>query len=68
MNEKFELQLSNGQIVEWEGCNGIDAAQRYENAHPDVTAFAWRHVRFGVFVGVLRIVEPGDTLPYRKWS
>lgn len=57
MVQKFELQLSDVTVVEWNGRNGVDAAKRYVDAHPDATVVAWRAVRFGVFVGVLEIVE-----------
>lgn len=57
-DKKFELKLASGKVVEWQGKDGADAAQRYADAHRGVTVTAWRDVRQGVFPGMLRIVEP----------
>lgn len=61
----FELKLSGGKVVVWEGKSGEDAAHRYVDMHRDATVIAWRHHnRTGVFEierpDRIRILEPGD--------
>lgn len=49
MDKKFELRLSDGRVVTWQGIDGHHAATRYADAHPDVVIVAWREQPFGVF-------------------
>lgn len=58
----FELKLTTGKIVTWEGESGEDAAGRYVDMHRDAAVIAWRHVRHGLFVGAKPTVEPGHYL------
>ena len=58
----FELKLSNGTRVIWDGDSGEDAARRYVDAHRESTVIAWRNTnRHGFFVigrpDRVRIVE-----------
>jgi hypothetical protein len=47
---RFELKLSTGQVVEWEGSDGVNAAERYVDAHRDAVVIAWREAnRHGIF-------------------
>lgn len=57
----YELKLTDGRVVIWDGLTGIDAALRYVAAHPEATVTAWRETpRHGLFVGLVPIVEPGE--------
>lgn len=65
MNAPFELKIDEQEkSVEWDGKDGIDAAQRYAKAHPGTVVTGWRtpkRERTGVFVAnVAQIAEPGD--------
>lgn len=62
----FELKLSTGKVVTWEGVSGEDAALRYADFHREATVVAWRHIQHGLFVGVQEIVEPGHYLYGKK--
>jgi len=53
----FELLLSDGKTVTWDGHDGENTARRYANAHPEATVIAWREVRHGVSVGLLKIID-----------
>lgn len=64
----FELKLSTGRVVTWEGGSGEDAALRFVDSHPEATVIAWRHVQHGLFVGVREVVEPGHYLYGRQRS
>jgi len=49
---QFELRLSNGKTVIWDGKNGVDAAMRYVSAHNEkhLSVIAWRsYPRKGLF-------------------
>ena len=51
--KQFELKLSNGKVVIWDGKDGVDAAIRYETAHNTeyVYVTAWRdYPRNGMFL------------------
>ena len=64
MIQPFELLLSNGKSVLWNGSDGPDAARRYVAAHPGAVVTAWRATdTHRVFAGLLPIVEPGDKEP-----
>jgi len=64
MIQPFELLLSNGKSVLWNGSDGPDAALRYVAAHPGAVVTAWRATEeHGVFPYTLPIVEPGDKEP-----
>ena len=52
----FELLLSDGKTVTWDGHDGENAAWRYVAAHPEATVIAWREVQHGVSVGLLNII------------
>lgn len=62
---EFELKLQGGKVVTWEGRDGEDASVRYAYAHRDQTVVAWRHVRFGLFLGIKPIIEPAPGMPRR---
>lgn len=55
----YELKLSGGRTIVWEGSSPEDAARRYLDSHRDEIVVAWReHPRTGVFIwGGQRIVE-----------
>jgi len=53
----FELRLRGGKTVTWAGSDGENAAWRYVAAHPEATVIAWREVRHGVSVGLLKIID-----------
>ena len=60
MDKQYELKLSNGKKVVWNGSDGINAAQRYVDCIRDVnvSVIAWRdYPRYGIFPGILKIVE-----------
>ena len=44
----FELKLSDGQVVTWQGKDGIDAATRYVDCKGG-TVIAWRDIPVGIF-------------------
>ena len=47
---EYELKLSNGKTVVWEGKDGINAAERYVDCFRDATVIAWRdYPRHGIF-------------------
>jgi hypothetical protein len=51
MKRNYELKLSTGKTVIWEGENGEDACKYYAETHPGVTVIAWRdYPRHGVFL------------------
>ena len=54
---EWELRVDGGKVVQ-EGADGVDAARRYAGAHPSVTVYAWRAIRYGLFIGTKPIVEP----------
>lgn len=59
----FELKLSTGKWVVWEGKDWEDAAHRYVDTFRDATVIAWRHYpRHGLFAierpDRIRIIEP----------
>lgn len=49
--QRFELKLSTGKVVEWTGRDGVDAARRYVDVHRDAVVVAWRTPRVGIYVG-----------------
>ena len=44
MNE-YELKLSGGRAVSWDGASGEDAARRYADANRGARVVAWRFSR-----------------------
>lgn len=57
MDKPFELKITvpneKKKTVEWRGSDGINAAQRYADAHPGTTVYAWREAdSTGVLVGM----------------
>jgi hypothetical protein len=46
---EYELKLSNGKVVTWDGTDGLNACIRYADCFKDVTVIAWREVKTGVF-------------------
>lgn len=58
--QEFELKLANGKVVTWEGKNGEEASRRYEDCYRGTKVVAWRWPRYGLFIGMRRILEPGD--------
>lgn len=63
----YELKLSSGKVVTWEGKSGEDAAHRYVDCHRESTVIAWRHPKgprivthFAERADRIRILEPGD--------
>ena len=55
---EWELKVDGGKLVVWEGADGVDAARRCAGAHPGATVYAWRAIRYGLFIGTKPIVEP----------
>jgi len=51
----FELMTSMG-IVRWDGRDGVDACQRWADAHPGETVTAWRYRKTELRIGMIRIV------------
>lgn len=47
----FELKLSTGEVVTWDGRDGVDASERYVDVHRDAAVLAWREPRHGLFIG-----------------
>jgi len=45
---RYELKLSDGQVVTWTGADGEDASRRYVDAHREATVIAWRTPRVDV--------------------
>ncbi len=42
----YELLLASGRVAAWPGRDGVDAAVRYVDAHPECGAvIAWREPR-----------------------
>jgi len=55
----YDIGLAGGKTVQWDGETGVDACQRYAEAHPGETPYRWREAeRHGLHIGVLPIVEP----------
>lgn len=60
IERQYELKLSNGKRVVWNGKDGIDAAHRYVDCIGDknISVIAWRdYPRYGIFPGILKIEE-----------
>lgn len=53
--ETFELKLSSGKTVTWTGEDGEHAARRYVALHPSETVVAWRHPRYELKIGMVKI-------------
>ncbi len=53
--ETFELKLSDGKTVQWQGTSGEDTARRYVATYPDKTVIAWRYPRYEFKIGMIRI-------------
>lgn len=54
----YEIMLSTGKVVTWDGKDGEDACTRYVAAHPDTKAVAFREAdRHGIHYGLLPIQE-----------
>lgn len=51
---RYELKLATGKVVQWDGKDGINAAERYVDCHRAATVVAWREIRHGLFVGAPR--------------
>lgn len=48
----YELRLADGTVATWQGGDGVDAAVRYADAHPDTAAvIAWREPRVQFRIG-----------------
>ncbi|MDP2945876.1 MAG: hypothetical protein Q8N61_00255 [bacterium] len=58
--QEFELKLATGKFVTWNGQDGEEAARRYVDCFRGVKVVAWRWPRHGLFIGMRRILEPGD--------
>jgi len=54
MSEReYELKVKiSGKLTTkiWDGENGLNACERYQDAHPDHVVIAWRDISHGVFV------------------
>jgi len=55
---EFELRLVGGEVVTWEGKDGVEACHRYVDAHREAEVIAWRDIPHGLFLGLRPIVEP----------
>ncbi len=54
----FDLRLSSGNVVQWEGANEQEAARRFVAAHPAAVVVATRPApRHGLFFGLAPIKE-----------
>jgi len=62
MESEYELRLSGGKVVKWTGSDGVNAAERYVDAHQGTSVIAWREISHGVFPYSPSnvIIEPGD--------
>ncbi len=60
MQKQFDLKLSGGKVVTWEGKDGVDAAHRYADANPDAVVLAWRNHSEPIGIGLKPIIEPGE--------
>ena len=49
MQERYQLKLASGKVVEWVGEDGVDAARRYVDCHQTKTVVATRPIRHGLF-------------------
>lgn len=55
MKRSYELKLSTGKTVIWEGENGEDACKYYAETHPGSIVVAWRdYPQHGVFLVDIR--------------
>ena len=55
--QMFDLKLKDGQVVQWPGANGTDAALRYVAMHQGAVVVGWRYPQFEFKPGMIRIVE-----------
>lgn len=46
--QRFELKLADGRVVDWVGNDGEDAARRYVDCKGG-TVVAWRTPRVGIY-------------------
>ena len=53
----FELKLSNGKTVQWEGFNYKNAIDRFLSQHPEETITAWRFKRHDLKIGMINIIQ-----------
>lgn len=53
--QTFDLKLSTGEVVCWQGESGEDAARRYVAVHPQATVTAWRYLRYEFKIGMIRM-------------
>ena len=53
----FELKLSNGKIVQYEGFNYQNAIKRFLSQHPEETITAWRFKRHDLKIGMINIIQ-----------
>lgn len=57
----FEVMTADRKLHVWEGKDGLDACQRFTDAHRDAVVIAWRHYpRVGLFIGMREIIEPDN--------
>jgi hypothetical protein len=54
--QMFDLRLADGDVVQWPGTDGENAARRYVDCHRDAAVVAWRNPSAAGTVTVL-----GDT-------
>ena len=54
--QEFEIKTSNGTAT-WVGSDGKNACERYADAHPGVTVYAWRTPRYQLVIGMPRFDE-----------
>lgn len=48
---RYELKLNTGKVVEWDGTDELNAAERYVDCHRDAAVIATRPAdRHGIFV------------------
>ena len=50
-DQRFELRLEDGKVVQWSGRNGADAAYRYMDTF-HIPVLAWRTPRAELVIGV----------------
>ena len=57
ITQTFELKLASSRTVKWEGASGEHAAKRYVAMFPNETVIAWRHPKFELRIGMIRMEQ-----------
>ena len=55
---KYDLKLKSGEVVQWEGKSGEDAARRYVDTHKGAVVVATRpYNHHGLVLGLKPIID-----------